>query len=140
MKYEKKIPIDRECGVVIYQLMAGGKWKPYLINCMNRGFRRPSEFLRVIPAATKRVLAQQLNEMEQMGLVTKTLHAETPPRAEYELTVTGASLIPIIRMMDEWGLRYNHLFDEMGQYVGNIAGFVDMLREGIPAFRGNAFS
>ena len=39
--------------------------------------------------------------MEQMGLVNKTLYAETPPRAEYELTEAGVSLIPIIRMMDE---------------------------------------
>ena len=120
MKYEKKIPIDRECGVVIYQLMAGGKWKPDLINCMSRGIHRPSEFLRAIPGATKRVLAQQLKEMEQMGLVNKTLYAETPPRAEYELTEAGVSLIPIIRMMDEWGLRHNHLFDGMGQYIGSM--------------------
>lgn len=49
MKYERKIPIDLDCGVTIYQIMVGGKWKPYLINCMNRGLRRPSEFLRVIP-------------------------------------------------------------------------------------------
>lgn len=120
MKYERKIPIDLDCGVTIYQLMVGGKWKPYLINCMNRGFRRPSEFLRIIPGATKRVLAQQLNEMEEMGLVTKTLYAENPPRAEYELTETGISLLPVIRMMDEWGLKHSHLFNEMGQYIGKI--------------------
>lgn len=41
MKYERKIPIDLRCGVTIYELMAGGKWKPYLINCMNRGVGRP---------------------------------------------------------------------------------------------------
>ena len=49
MKYERKIPIDLGCGVSIYQIMAGGKWKPYLINCMKRGLRRPSQFLRIIP-------------------------------------------------------------------------------------------
>lgn len=118
MKYERKIPIDLDCGVTIYQLMVGGKWKPYLINCMNRGLHRPSEFLRVIPGSTKRVLAQQLAEMERMGLVTKTLYAETPPRAEYELTETGRSLISVIRMMDEWGLSHSQLFNEMGQYIG----------------------
>lgn len=122
MKYERKIPIDLECGVTIYQLMVGGKWKPYLVNCINTGLRRPSEFLRVIPGATKRVLAQQLNEMEQMGLVTKRLYPETPPRAEYELTATGQSLIPIIRMMDEWGLKHSCLFNEMGRYVGGGEG------------------
>lgn len=116
MKYERKIPIDLGCGVSIYQIMAGGKWKPYLINCMNRGLRRPSQFLRVIPGATKRVLAQQLSEMERMGIVLKTVYPETPPHTEYELSEIGLSIIPIIKMMDEWGLKHNGLFDEMGKY------------------------
>lgn len=58
MRYERKMPIDLECGVTIYDIMADGKWKPYLINCMNRGVRRPSEFQCFIPGATKRVLQQ----------------------------------------------------------------------------------
>lgn len=114
MKYERKIPIDLECGVTVYDLMAGGKWKPYLINCMNRGVKRPSEFTRIIPGATKRVLQQQLNDMERMGLVTKEVFAEVPLRVEYSLTARGESLIPVIRMMDRWGLEHAHLFDSMG--------------------------
>ena len=116
MKYERKIPIDLDCGVTIYQMMVGGKWKAYLINCMNRGLLRPSEFLRVISGATKRVLAQQLSEMEFMGIISKTVYHETPPRTEYRLTDTGLSLIPIIRMMDKWGLEHSYFFDEMGNF------------------------
>lgn len=115
MRYERKIPIDLECGVTIYDIMVGGKWKPYLINCMNRGIKRPSEFQRVILGATKRVLQQQLNEMERMGLVSKEVLAEVPLRVEYSLTERGGSLLPIIHSMDAWGLEHAHLFDEMGQ-------------------------
>lgn len=118
MKYERKILVDLQCGVTVYDLMAGGKWKPYLINCMNRGIKRPSEFRRVIPGATKRVLQQQLNEMEQMGLVVKVVFAEVPLRVEYSLTERGMSLIPIIGMMDEWGRRHAPLFDEFGNFCG----------------------
>lgn len=82
---------------------------------MNRGYKRPSEFQRVIPGVTKRVLQQQLNEMERMGLVTKEIFAEFPARVEYSLTDRGASLLPIIRSMDVWGLQHASLFDEMGQ-------------------------
>ena len=62
------------------------------------------------------MLAQQLSEMERMGIVVRTVYPETPPRTEYELSETGRSIIPIIRMMDEWGLKHNNLFDEMGKY------------------------
>ena len=115
MKYERKIPVDLTCGVTVYDLMVGGKWKPYLINCINRGAKRPSEFRRIIPGATKRVLQQQLNEMERMGLVSKRVFAEFPARVEYSLTARGASLLPIIRSMDAWGLEHAGLFDEKGR-------------------------
>lgn len=65
--------------------------------------------------ATKRVLQQQLNEMERMGLVSKEVFAEVPVRVEYSLTKRGLSLLPIIRSMDTWGLEHAHLFNEMGQ-------------------------
>lgn len=120
MDYKRKIPIDLECGVTIYDLMAGGKWKPYLINCMNRGLHRPSEFARIIPGATRRVLQQQLYEMERMGLVTRTVYAEIPARVEYHLTPRGQSLLPIISMMDSWGLAHASLFDQWGHYRGEI--------------------
>lgn len=119
MKYERKIPIDLKCGVTIYDIMVGGKWKSYLIKCMNGRIKRPSEFQRVIPGATKRVLQQQLNEMERMGIVSKETFAEVPVRVEYSLTERGRSLLPIIRLMDEWGLSHAHLFDEMGQLKDN---------------------
>lgn len=115
MKYERKIPVYLECGVTVYNLMAGGKWKPYLINCKNRGVKQPSEFQRVISGSTKRVFQQQLNEMGMMGLVTKEIFAEIPARVEYSLTERGRSLLLIIREMDAWGIEHAHLFDEMGQ-------------------------
>lgn len=82
---------------------------------MNRGFKRPSEFRRVIPNATKRVLQQQLNIMEEMGLASKEIFAEIPARVEYTLTDRGRSLLPIIRMMDQWGLEHALLFSENGE-------------------------
>lgn len=109
--------MDLECGVTVYEMMVGGKWKPYLINCINRGVRRPADLRRVITGATKRVLQQQLNEMERMGLVGKTVYAEVPIRVEYSLTERGESLVPIIKMMDTWGLRHSSLFDRFGNFV-----------------------
>ena len=119
MAYERKIPIDLDCGVTIYQLMIGGKWKPYLIHCISRGICRLIEFQKVIPRAAKRVLAQQLSEMERMGIVSKTVYAEVPLRTEYRLTELGESSIPIIRAIDAWGLEHSNRFNELGQLKDN---------------------
>lgn len=113
--YEHKIPpIDLDCGVTITQYVIGAKWKPYLINCMTKGIHRPVDFTRVIKGATRRVLVQQLGELEAVGVVRHVVYNTVPMKTEYFLTHFGESLVPIIRMMDEWGNNHRYMFNEMG--------------------------
>lgn len=115
LMYEYKIPpIDLDFGVTITQYVMGGKWKPYLINCMTRGIHRPVDFQRVINGATRRILAQQLGELEAVGVVRRIVYNTVPMKTEYFLTELGESLVPIIRMMDAWGNDRRMMFDEMG--------------------------
>lgn len=53
------------------------------------------------------MLTAQLRQMEESGLVTRTVYAEVPPRVEYELTETGYSLKPILDAMWAWGEAYH---------------------------------
>lgn len=107
--YERKIPIDIDCGVTVFQAVIGAKWKPYIINCIIRGYHRPSEFNKVIKDASKRVLARQLKELEEMGIVRKVVYPTVPLKVEYFLTELGKSMVPIVRMMDDWGLAHKDL-------------------------------
>lgn len=114
--YERKIPpIDLDCGVTITMYVMGAKWKPYLINCMTKGIHRPADFKRVISGATRRVLLQQLGELEAVGVVRRVVYNTVPMKTEYFLTDFGESLVPIIRMMDVWGNNHRGMFDEMGR-------------------------
>ena len=110
--YERKIAIDTNCGVTVTQFVIGGKWKPYLINCITKGYHRPIDFQKVIEGATKRVLTQQLNELEEMGIVRKVVYPVVPMKVEYFLTELGNSLVPIIRMMDDWGNKHRYLAEQ----------------------------
>lgn len=101
--YERKIPVNWDCGIEVTLIVIGGKWKPWLINRIREGYHRPMELHRAIPTATKRVLTQQLNELERMGVVYKKIYAVIPARVEYYLTDFGLSLLPIIDAMDMWG-------------------------------------
>ena len=113
--YEYKIPpIDLDCGVTITQYVMGAKWKPYLINCMTKSIHRPVEFQHAIKGATRRVLVQQLGELESIGIVRRVVYDTIPMKTEYFLTPLGESLVPIIRMMDAWGNEHREMFDEMG--------------------------
>jgi DNA-binding HxlR family transcriptional regulator len=49
------------------------------------------------------MLTVRLRDLEQLGLLTRTIHAEMPPRVEYQLTPQGRSLRPIIASLEKWG-------------------------------------
>ena len=53
-----------------------------------------------------KVLTSQLREMEQSGLLIRTVYPEVPPRVEYTLTDLGRSLKPILDAMQSWGEAY----------------------------------
>ena len=101
--YEKKIPLVLECGLTVTKEVLGGKWKANLIYGISEGIRRPSDLQRAIPGATKRVLNQQLKELEEFNILTKKIYHQLPPKVEYSLTKLGETLMPIIKMMNQWG-------------------------------------
>src|ERR1035437_2662688 len=101
--YEKKIPKDLNCGIVVTMEAIGGKWKPCLINYINKGIKRPGELHKAHPEASLRVINLQLSELEKHGIVEKTIFPVAPPKVEYSLTNKGKSLLPLIDLMRKWG-------------------------------------
>jgi DNA-binding HxlR family transcriptional regulator len=80
-----------------------GKWKPAIVYALVMdGTLRFTELRRRIPAVTQRMLTQQLRDLERHGLVTRTHHAEIPPRVEYSVTPLGRSLHPIFKGVCDW--------------------------------------
>lgn len=59
-----------------------------------------------MPEITAKMLTQQLRELEQDGLVTRTVYAEVPPKVEYRLSEFGTTLEPILEQIAQWGVTY----------------------------------
>lgn len=70
--------------------------------------QRFSDFLKTIPAISKKVLTDNLRALEEDGIVAREVFAEVPPRVEYSLTMLGLSLQPILNAMSEWGEEYKN--------------------------------
>jgi DNA-binding HxlR family transcriptional regulator len=66
------------------------------------GRQRFVELQRRIATITPKVLTQRLRQLERDGLVTRTYHAEVPPRVEYEISDLGRSLGPLFASLAEW--------------------------------------
>ncbi|WP_317038635.1 winged helix-turn-helix transcriptional regulator [Chryseobacterium hispalense] len=73
------------------------------MNAISMNIKRPSEILKLLPEATRRVLNVQLKELEDHGMVKKKVYPEVPPKVEYSLTEIGWSLMPVIDAMNLWG-------------------------------------
>lgn len=113
MKYERKIPKNLDCGMAMIMDIIGGKWKPCLLYNISNGNRRPSQIQRLNPLASRRVLNQQLKELEAHNIITRKVHPVLPPKVEYFLTDMGKSLMPIIEVMNNWGEQYLNNPDEI---------------------------
>lgn len=101
--YERKIPLNLNCGLDLIGEVLYGKWKMRLLWFINQGHRRPSELQRKIPDASRRVLTIQLKELEEHELISKVIYPVVPPKVEYSLTDFGLTLIPVIAAIGGWG-------------------------------------
>lgn len=91
------------CPVEATLELIGGKWKGIILYHLLGGKLRFSELKRHIPCVTQRMLTKQLRELEADGLINRIVHAEVPPRVEYEMTKEGKTLKAILHSLKKWG-------------------------------------
>ena len=94
------------CPVETTLTLISDKWKVLIPRDLLPGTKRVGELKKSIGSVSQKVLTAQLREMEQSGLLTRTVYPEVPPRVEYTLTDLGYSLKPILDAMWNWGEAY----------------------------------
>ena len=100
------------CPVETTLSLIGDKWKVLILRDLMSGTKRFGELKKSLGSVSQKVLTAQLRDMEEDGLVSRTVYAEVPPRVEYALTETGNSLKPIIDAMMSWGMDYKAKWSE----------------------------
>ncbi|MGL4820148.1 MAG: winged helix-turn-helix transcriptional regulator [Bacilli bacterium] len=91
------IPVEATLDVI------GGKWKVVILCHLKEQPLRNSELKRLIPAVSQKVLTEQLRQLEQDGIIERTIYQEVPPRVDYRLTTYGETLVDILNAMCCWG-------------------------------------
>ncbi|HTE29262.1 MAG TPA: helix-turn-helix domain-containing protein [Chryseolinea sp.] len=95
-----------ECPMTRSMGMIGSKWKPIVINAIQKRRIRFGQLDAIIPLITRKVLTEQLKELEEDGIVLREYHSELPPRVEYSLTEKGLELLPILTTIVKWNLKH----------------------------------
>ncbi len=82
-----------------------GGWKMercYL--CLSKdGPKRFNEINQLMPTITEMTLSLQLKQLEQSGLISRTVYGEKAPiKVVYEMTELGQSFKPVLESLSVW--------------------------------------
>lgn len=91
------------CPVTATLQLIGGRWKTVILYTLTAGTKRFGEIAVRIPDISRKVLTEQLKELEADGLILREQYKEIPPRVEYSLTDLGKSLSSVISELEKWG-------------------------------------
>ena len=98
----KIIENPNKCPITHAMNIIGGKWKPIIIYLLNDGSLRFGKLIMFMPSISRKVLTDQLREMEADGLISRKKFIEIPPRVEYTLSKSGKGLIPLLNGLAAW--------------------------------------
>lgn len=108
-KYENLSPMKKKPS---YRAMAlqsrdaidllSNKWRVALLHLLTPGPLRAGEIQRAVEEVSPKMLTQTLRGLERDGLIHRHIRNVVPAHVEYELTMMGESIIPLLRELCHW--------------------------------------
>jgi len=94
-----------------------GRWKATILCKLHmKGTLRFNQLMKELEVVSPRILTKQLREMEDDGLIIRTIKAEVPVCVEYSISERGKTLLPALKVLAVWGienvLHFNVHFDD----------------------------
>lgn len=98
---------DDWCAVTCAMDVIGNKWHPVIVHrLLDRGTLRFNALAAKLGGITNKTLSNSLDDLEEKGIVDRTVEGTKPVRVSYSLTGYGESLEPVIESLEEWGKAY----------------------------------
>lgn len=90
------------CAIENGMRVIGGKWKGTILWHLKDGPVRFNALARMLPGASKKMITQRLKELEDAGLLVRTVISTKPFAVSYEITEDGRSTLHILDALKEW--------------------------------------
>ena len=95
--------IEKSCPVSEFTEMLGGKWKLIIISRLrSRGKMRFGQIAASIPVISRKVLTDQLKDLEKNNFLKRKHFKEIPPKVEYSLTKKSENLCSVFKSIEDW--------------------------------------
>ena len=86
--------------------LVGQRWVPQIVWVLLAGGRRYSAIRDAIPEISDTLLSERLRELEEAGVVTRTVTPSTPVLIEYSLSERGNELAVVMDGLSTWAERW----------------------------------
>lgn len=97
------------CHVELANKSISGKWKILILYRLSLNpLKRYTELRKELGPISEKVLINQLKDLENDGLVKRTVYPVVPPKVEYSLTESGKGIIPVIIALRNFGCFLKH--------------------------------
>jgi DNA-binding HxlR family transcriptional regulator len=94
--------------------LISGRWKPIILYLIQHDINRFGMLLKKMPKISKKMLTEQLRDLEKEGLINRQVRvSKHPQEVIYHLTDTGYSLRQLIDQVFDWGT--THLLDDLSR-------------------------
>jgi DNA-binding HxlR family transcriptional regulator len=77
------------------------RWLLSVLYAAHSGALRFNEFKQILGEVPPRTLAQRLSELQEAGLLDRTVIDARPPRVEYRLTEKGREFGAVVRALSQ---------------------------------------
>jgi DNA-binding HxlR family transcriptional regulator len=86
--------------------LLGRRWTGAIVFVLLKARCRFATLREAVPDITDRMLSERLQELEQEGVVERTVVPESPVRVEYSLTKKGRALASVVDSVVDWAHKW----------------------------------
>lgn len=95
-------PCDEPCPIERGMRLIGGRWKGSILWRLKDGPLRFNELANLTGGASRKMVNSRLKEMENLGLLTRTVLSDRPIAVQYEITPFGMSSLAVLARLKAW--------------------------------------
>lgn len=95
-----------DCPVADTLASLAGKWKPRMLHALSQSDLHFLELVRTLPGASRKVIAAQLKDLVDAGLVLRQPQNDARSRVLYSLSASGRSLAQILAQISVWSQQH----------------------------------
>ncbi|MDS0294399.1 winged helix-turn-helix transcriptional regulator [Halogeometricum luteum] len=92
---------EEACGVIDSIQQIGSQWRLIVLHDLQDGEKRFNELKRST-GSSSRTLSRVLDDLQELGFVSRRLEEDAPVATYYSLTSKGRSLCPVFDEISDW--------------------------------------